>query len=163
MINNNLHNVFLGLGSNLGNREKYIHCAIEKINEKIGEVISLSSFYTTIPVGFISNNKFLNAACHITTSFIPLEILKITKEIEIELGREIKSSNGEYYDRKIDIDILLFDSLISNNFELTLPHPHLHERSFVLFPLEEIATNVLHPVLNKTIGELKKDWIKSNK
>jgi 2-amino-4-hydroxy-6-hydroxymethyldihydropteridine diphosphokinase len=138
----------------LGDREKLIHCAVEKINKKIGTVVSLSSFYETEPVGFMSEYLFLNAACHVKTSFQPLEILTITQQIEKELGRTAKSENGAYSDRTIDIDLLLFDSLIFHTNELTLPHPTLHERDFVLLPLAEIAGDILHPVLGKRIGEM---------
>lgn len=154
MDTNKLHDVYLGLGSNLGDKEHYIHCAINKINEKIGKVISLSSFYVTEPVGFVSENSFINAACHVKTPYTPFKILKITKEIEVELGRQIKSENNIYHDRTIDIDMLMYDSLILNSNNLILPHPQLHKRDFVLLPLQEIAGEIIHPVFNKTIQEL---------
>ncbi|MDR1809408.1 MAG: 2-amino-4-hydroxy-6-hydroxymethyldihydropteridine diphosphokinase [Prevotella sp.] len=155
MNNDNLHNVFLGLGSNLGDREKNLRDAVEKITEKIGDVVSLSSFYETKPVGFTSENLFLNAACHVKTSLQPLEVLEITQQIEKELGRTSKSVNKRYADRTIDIDLLLFDLLILKTQKLTLPHPTLHERDFVLLPLAEIAGDAMHPVLRKKIGELE--------
>ncbi|GAB6010612.1 2-amino-4-hydroxy-6-hydroxymethyldihydropteridine diphosphokinase [Viscerimonas tarda] len=161
MNNTNLHDVFLSLGSNLGDREKNLHGAVEKISEKIGEVVSLSSFYTTAPVGFVSDNFFLNAACRVKTSLTPLEILQTTQEIEKELGRTTKSNNETYSDRTIDIDLLLFDNVILHSDKLTLPHPHLHERNFVLLPLDEIAGNIVHPVLKKTIRKLKNNLSRS--
>jgi 2-amino-4-hydroxy-6-hydroxymethyldihydropteridine diphosphokinase len=151
----NLHNVFLGLGSNLGNRESLLFDAVEKINERVGEVASLSSFYETQPVGFTSENMFLNAACHVKTLLQPFEILVVTQQIEKELGRSVKSENDTYCDRTVDIDLLLFDDLILRTHELTLPHPLLHERNFVMQPLAEIAADVVHPVLGKRIGEIK--------
>ena len=161
MNKNTLHDVYLGLGSNLGDKENNIHSALEKINEKIGRVISLSSFYITDPVGFISENTFINAACHVQTRLEPLAILQLTQDIEKELGRITKSKNNKYSDRTIDIDILMFDNIILNSEPLVLPHPHLHDRSFVILPLEEIASNIQHPVLNKTIGEIRKDFEKN--
>lgn len=155
MTDNSLHNVYLGLGSNLGNRKENIQRAIDDIRERIGEVIACSALYTTPPVGFDSDNQFLNAACHVQTLLDPSQILTITQEIECELGRKTKSVNHSYADRTIDIDILLFDDLILNSPHLILPHPHMHQRSFVLIPLSDIARDIVHPVLLETIGQLK--------
>lgn len=149
------HDVYLSLGSNLGDREGNILLAIQKINERIGMVLAYSAFYVTKPVGFESSNDFVNAACVLLTSLAPFELLKETQQIEIEMGRTHKSHNHTYADRIIDLDILFYDDLVLVSEELILPHPHLHERLFVLDPLKDIAGDYLHPVLKKTIDELK--------
>lgn len=150
-----IHTVFLGLGSNLGDRGENLNNALNKIEERIGEIISTSAFYVTEPVGFNSKNQFLNAVCEVSTKSSPLGVLGIAKEIEVEMGRESKSVNKEYADRIIDIDILLYDDEIQTSKELTLPHPHLHERLFVLLPLAEIAGERIHPVQKQSIKQLK--------
>ncbi len=151
--------LFLGLGTNLGDKEQYLHTAVQKIGERIGKVISLSAFYATAPWGFSSDNTFLNAALCVETSLSAFDVLHITQEIEREMGRTHKSVNGAYSDRVIDIDLLLcFASdgkpVLLDTPELKLPHPLMQERRFVMEPLAEIATDVVHPVFNKTIGEL---------
>lgn len=146
--------VYLGLGTNLGNKEANLRTAIYKLQERIGKQVSLSSFYETAPWGFESDHSFLNAAIGLETSLSPIEILHITQEIEKELGRTKKSVNGSYSDRLIDIDILLYDTLVLQTPELTIPHPLMTERDFVMKPLIEIAENVIHPTLQKTLSEL---------
>ena len=121
--------------------------------ERVGDVLALSGFYETEPWGFQSENTFLNAALQLETALSPLELLKATQEIEIEMGRTQKS-NGAYHDRIIDIDILLYDDLVLQTPELTLPHPLMHERLFVMEPLAEIAPNVIHPVFKKPVISL---------
>lgn len=143
--------VYLGLGTNLGNKEANLRTAIYKLQERIGKQVSLSSFYETAPWGFESDHSFLNAAIGLETSLSPIEILHITQEIEKELGRTKKSVNGSYSDRLIDIDILLYDTLVLQTPELTIPHPLMTERDFVMKPLIEIAGNVIHPILKKRI------------
>lgn len=151
----NLHDVYLALGTNLGNKEENIFQALKLINERVGMVIIHSALYNTEPVGFSSDNNFINAACLVMTSMEPLELLKATQEIERELGRDSKSIDRQYADRIIDIDILLYDRLIFDDKELQLPHPRLHERDFVLVPLAEIAERYIHPTLDRSIGELE--------
>lgn len=146
--------VYLGLGTNLGNKEANLRIAIYKLQERIGKQVSLSSFYETAPWGFESDHSFLNAAIGLETSLSPIEILHITQEIEKELGRTKKSVNGSYSDRLIDIDILLYDTLVLQTPELTIPHPLMTERDFVMNPLIEIAGNVIHPTRQKTLSEL---------
>lgn len=151
--------VFISLGTNLGEKEQNLRFAIQKIEERIGKVVSLSAFYATAPWGFTSENTFLNAALCVETSLLPLEVLKITQEIEREMGRAHKSANGIYSDRLIDIDLLLCfesdgSSVLLDTSELRLPHPLMQERRFVMEPLAEIAPDMIHPVLGKTMKEL---------
>ena len=146
--------VYLGLGTNLGDKEANLRTAIYKLQERIGKQVSLSSFYETAPWGFESDHSFLNAAIGLETSLSPIEILHITQEIEKELGRTKKPVNGSYSDRLIDIDILLYDTLVLQTPELTIPHPLMTERDFVMNPLIEIAGNVIHPTRQKTLSEL---------
>lgn len=146
--------VYLGLGTNLGDKEANLRTAIYKLQERIGKQVSLSSFYETAPWGFESDHSFLNAVIGLETNLSPIEVLHITQEIEKELGRTKKSVNGSYSDRLIDIDILLYDNLVLHTPELTVPHPLMTERDFVMKPLIEIAGNAIHPTLQKTLSEL---------
>lgn len=146
--------VFLGLGTNLGDKRNNLLTAATNIEEKIGKVTSLSSFYETEPWGFKSDNSFLNAALCVETSLEPVAILHIIKEIEVEMGRTQKSVNKVYTDRPIDIDILLYDDMIIKSDELTVPHPLMTERDFVMKPLVEIAGDTVHPLLGKKLVEL---------
>ncbi|WP_289104908.1 2-amino-4-hydroxy-6-hydroxymethyldihydropteridine diphosphokinase [uncultured Bacteroides sp.] len=146
--------VFLGLGTNLGDKRNNLLTAVNHIEEKIGRVTSLSSFYVTEPWGFESDNSFLNAALCVDTSLEPAAILHIIKEIEVEMGRTQKSVNKVYSDRPIDIDILLYDDMIMKSDELTIPHPLMTERDFVMKPLVEIAGDAVHPVFKKRLKEI---------
>ncbi len=151
-----LHRVFLGLGSNLGDKEKNINGAYTWIEERIGKIVSKSAFYVTPPEGFISENWFVNAVCEVVTEVPVDDIFVTTQAIERQLGRTEKSENGNYTDRQIDIDILMIDDLIIDTPELMVPHPRMHLREFVLIPFSEIAPQILHPVLKQTIGDLLK-------
>lgn len=146
--------VYLGLGTNLGDKAANLRAAVALIHTRIGKVTSLSSFYETAPWGFVSGHSFLNAAACTETTLPPLEVLRITQEIERELGRKKKSVDGIYTDRLIDIDLLLYDNLILNTDILTLPHPLMLERAFVMEPLCEIAGNIVHPVYLRPLKEL---------
>ena len=146
--------VYLGLGTNLGNKEQNLRMSVQKIEERIGKIVSLSAFYVTAPWGFASDNSFLNAVVCVETSLRPLEVLKETQAIERELGRTSKSMGGVYSDRLIDIDLLLYGDTIMDEEGLILPHPLMVERRFVMEPLAEIAPDVMHPVLHKTMKEL---------
>lgn len=139
--------VFLGLGTNLGDKKNNLLTAVNNIEEKIGKVTSLSSFYETEPWGFESENSFLNAALCVETSLEPMAILRIIKDIEIEMGRTQKSVNRMYSDRIIDIDILLYDDLTMATEELTIPHPLMKERDFVMKPLMEIADDTVRTAI----------------
>ena len=147
--------VYLGLGTNLGDKAANLHAAVHLISGKIGKVISLSSFYATAPWGFESENSFLNAAiCCVETSLSPLEVLHRTQEIERTLGRTHKSTGGIYHDRIIDIDLLLYNKEIIQTPELTIPHPLMLQRDFVMNPLVEIVPDVVHPVFGKKLSAL---------
>ena len=151
--------VYLGLGTNLGDKEQNLRDAVQKIEEQVGKIVSLSAFYVTAPWGFSSDNSFLNAAVCVETKLSPLEVLQETQMIEKELGRTQKSVNRMYSDRLIDIDLLLYEDLVlsvisASGVELTLPHPLMTERDFVMKPLAEIAPGLVHPVLGKTIKQL---------
>ena len=144
MIN---HQLFLGLGSNLGDRAENIRKAVLLIQERVGEVVRQSSLIETEPWGFESSNKFLNAVILCETTKTPREVLKETQKIERELGRKKKTTllshlspltSHLYSDRPIDIDILLYDDLTVNEPDLKIPHPLMHERDFVMIPLNEI-------------------------
>lgn len=135
---NNLHTVYLSLGSNLGDRHATMRRAIELIGEQVGAVDRQSSPLETEPWGFESPNKFLNMCVRVLTSMSPEQLLDATKAIERTLGRTAKSVDGHYHDRPIDIDILMYDDLHVSTPELTLPHPLMHERDFVMIPLREI-------------------------
>ncbi len=149
------HNVYLSLGSNLGNREENLEKAMQLLEKRAGKIISRSAFYHTLPWGFESENGFVNNCIALETELQPQTLLEQTKEIEIEVGRTAKS-NGSYADRVIDIDILLYDDERIDLPDLKIPHPLMHLRDFVLLPLREIAPDLQHPVFVKTIDELTK-------
>lgn len=134
-----MHQVYLGLGTNLGDKEANLKAAIEEIRKRVGEVTSLSAFHASEPWGFESEHSFLNAVCCVRTALAPLELLHVTQDIERSLGRLKKSVDRQYSDRLIDIDILLYDDLKIDTPELTIPHPLMWERDFVMIPLREIA------------------------
>ena len=130
--------LYLSLGSNLGDRAENLRRAIALIDERVGTVQRVSSFIETEPWGFQSEHPFLNAACLVLTTLSPEECLEATQQIERELGRKKKSRNGIYHDRPIDIDLLMYDDLKLSTPRLTLPHPRMQERDFVMIPLREI-------------------------
>ena len=137
------HQVYLGLGSNLGNREAVLLQAIKLIDERVGQVLRRSSFIETEPWGFESDNKFLNAAVCCETELSPRQVLQTTQQIERDLGKRKchatkrqKAINDQ--DRPIDMDILLYDDLIVDEPDLKIPPPLMHQREFVMRPLNEI-------------------------
>ena len=133
--------LFVSLGSNIGDKQQNIERAIALIDDKIGSVVKRSSFYTTEPVGFTSDNNFINVAIEVKTNLPIYRILKITQKIERLMGRTQKSSKGVYHDRVIDIDILMYGNKKIHSARLTVPHPRMYERDFVMQPLREI-TNI---------------------
>lgn len=147
--------VYLGLGTNLGNKERNLNEAIVALSGEVGEVLCQSAFYASEPWGFTSDNNFLNAVVLVRTSLSPFDVLSKTQQIERSLGRETKSMD-EYLDRLMDIDILFYDNLIIDSPALKIPHPLIADRDFVLIPLSEIAPDLVHPVLNRKITELLK-------
>ena len=145
--------VFIGIGSNLGDRRLNLEQSVGSIALKAGSVIMQSGIYETEPWGFSSDSSFLNMVIKVETGLEPEELLFQLLDIEKEMGR-VRTGKG-YRSRVIDLDILLYDDLVINSGELVIPHPLLHKRMFVLEPLCEIAPDFVHPVLNKTIAELK--------
>ena len=131
-----IHQVYLGLGSNQGDRAAKIARAIELIGERVGQVVRQSSVIETKPWGFTSGNLFLNCAICCETTLLPRQVLQVTQQIERELGRHYKGKG--YRDRPIDIDILLYDKLSVDTPDLQIPHPLMYERDFVMIPLKEI-------------------------
>ena len=135
--------LYLSLGTNLGDRRQNLKSALELIDREVGTVVSASDIIETDPWGFESPNPFLNMVVKVETDLKPLEVLDVTQEIERQLGRATKSVNGEYHDRLIDIDILLYDDLVMDTPELTIPHPLMYERKFVMEPLAQIAPELV--------------------
>jgi 2-amino-4-hydroxy-6-hydroxymethyldihydropteridine diphosphokinase len=144
--------IYLGLGSNLGNREDNIEQALRKITEVVGNIVSRSSIYETEPWGFLSGDQFLNLVIGVETNLTPSGLLGRLLMIESLLGR--LRDGKQYSSRTIDIDILFYAMKRMNRASLVIPHPKLHERKFILVPLCEIAPSLVHPVLGKTISEL---------
>jgi 2-amino-4-hydroxy-6-hydroxymethyldihydropteridine diphosphokinase len=143
--------VYLSLGSNLGDRSANLHAAIDQLRA-LGEVVAVSSFYETEPVELTAQPWFLNCAVKLETGKMPKQLLAAILAIEQQMGRRRTLKKGP---RIIDIDILLFGSSVIEMKGLTVPHPAMHERRFVLDPLTEIAPDIRHPVFKQTIRELR--------
>ncbi|UBH13055.1 2-amino-4-hydroxy-6-hydroxymethyldihydropteridine diphosphokinase [Macrococcus armenti] len=144
--------VYISFGSNIGDREQQINEALNKLQQVCDtELVTVSSLYETAPVGGVIQDDFLNGAAIVETSLTPIDFLNEIQRIELELGRERKVHWGP---RTIDLDVLLMDDYIIEHERLNVPHPYMHERSFVLIPLAEIAPEAVHPILNKSIKEL---------
>lgn len=159
--------VYIGLGANLGDRQNNLILAIEKLSEYL-EITRISSLYETEAMGFESEDKFLNLVLEANTDLEPLELLKKNQKIEKELGR-VYYDDGKYHSRVIDLDILIYGDEIIKKNELTIPHPEIKNRNFVLLPLLEIAPEINDPINQKMhyseylTEKLKQDIIKLDK
>ena len=137
-INTGLHTIYLGLGSNIGNRKRNMRDAIQYLESIVGTLVRQSDLFETEPWGFDSPNLFINMCVCMETPLSPRQLLETTQSIEKKMGRTSKSEAGEYADRIIDIDILIYDDLKINDGDLVIPHPLMHERGFVMIPLRQI-------------------------
>lgn len=136
------HQIYLALGSNLGDGKANLDRAVALLAQRVGEVQAVSGYMESEPWGFESQHRFTNGAVAMTTSLSPMELLDVTQAIEREMGRTHKHKPGEpYTDRIIDIDILLYDDVHIATERLVIPHPHIHDRDFVRIPLTEISSN----------------------
>lgn len=132
------HVAYLALGTNLGDKERNITEAYQRIEGKVGRIERKSSLYHSKPWGFTSRNDFVNTVICCSTNLTPRQLLEATQSIERDMGRTVKSKCGEYQDRIIDIDIILYDKMTVEEPDLHIPHPLMKERLFVMIPLEEI-------------------------
>ena len=144
---------YLMLGGNIGDRINYLSRSIELLGRDAGKIVGKSAIYESEPWGFDDSRWFLNQVVVLETNLVPLALLEIIRRIEQIMGRE--RTNGSYQARAIDIDILLYDNQIINTPELVIPHPLMAERMFVLMPMAELAPNLSHPVLYRTMAYLK--------
>lgn len=144
------HRVFLGLGTNIGDREKNLQKARQAIANEM-TILKSSSIYETKAWGYTDQADFLNQVVEADTSLTPIQLLDFAKRTESELGRVVSFRWGP---RKIDVDILLYDSITLETQRLTIPHPSLHQRAFVLVPMVELEPDLLHPILHKTMRNL---------
>lgn len=149
------HEVYISLGSNLGNRKKYLQLAIDAVNQSIGTVERISSVYQTPAWGF-EGTSFYNACVLVTTTFSASQVLQKLLQIEKDLGRVRDTSLGGYQSRCIDLDIIFYDDLVIKTDVLHIPHPQMQHRKFVLVPLSDISPEKKHPILQKSVSELLK-------
>lgn len=151
-IERSWHEAYLSIGSNMGDKEHNLNEAIKKMEEfKEIQVEKISSFIVTEPWGYTDQDEFLNGALKIKTTFSPKELIKALLSIESEMKRKRVIKWGP---RVIDLDVIFYDDLLSDDEEIILPHPRMEEREFVLKPLSEIAPNKIHPILNKRVYKL---------
>ena len=148
-----LARVFAALGSNIDPRLLHLQRAVDVLRE-LGEVVTISPIYETLPVGNIAQAAFLNAVVEINTIHGPLDLLHLLKATEKRLGR---IERQRWHEREIDFDILFYEDLILNSQELTLPHPEIQRRAFVLVPMMDLDPSFVHPVLHRNITELLQD------
>jgi 2-amino-4-hydroxy-6-hydroxymethyldihydropteridine diphosphokinase len=145
--------VYIGIGSNMGERERNCRRAVEMLGEKGIRVVKMSSAYETAPWGVEDQPGYMNMAVMASTDLGPHELLSALKDIEKRMGR---AGTARWGPRVIDLDILIYGDLVEEGPRLTIPHPRMHERGFVLRPLNEIAPGAVHPSLGKTIEDLYK-------
>ena len=150
------HTAYVALGSNLGDKEANLRRALELLIERGVEIVKTSTFISTEPYGVTDQPQFLNGVCEVRTSLVPLALLHTLLEIEQEMGRVRLRHWGE---RNIDLDLLLYEDVVLDTPELKLPHPDMQNRDFVLLPLAEIAPELVHPILQKSIEELSNLYI----
>ena len=150
------HTAYVALGSNLGDKEANLRKALELLQERGVEIVKTSTFISTEPYGVTDQPQFLNGVCEVRTSLVPLALLHTLLEIEQEMGRVRLRHWGE---RNIDLDLLLYEDVVMDTPELKLPHPDMQNRDFVLLPLAEIAPELVHPILQKSIEELSNLYI----
>lgn len=145
--------VYIGLGSNLGDRVAHLREAVRRMSDVL-TVERVSNLYVAAPLGYVRHDAFINAVVQASVQLKPLELLRELQQIERAMGRRI---GVEYGPRLIDLDILLFGTMQVETIDLMIPHPRLPQRAFVLKPLAELAPNLMHPVLYYTIGQLLND------
>lgn len=148
--------IYFGIGTNLGNRKANLQTALQLLDERVGEQLACSSVYWSAPQGFVSDNEFANIVAVYETDFSPEEVLLLTQQIERDMGRTRKSVNDVYHDRVIDIDLLQArgneanEAIRRSGERLTLPHPRMQERDFVMIPLREVEQ-----ILNASANNVK--------
>ncbi|MFW6456837.1 MAG: 2-amino-4-hydroxy-6-hydroxymethyldihydropteridine diphosphokinase [Planctomycetota bacterium] len=149
------HTAYIGLGSNIGNRQKTLDDALESLDNRPNiNVMTASSYIETNPVGGPPQGSYLNAAAELNTSLAPEDLLKALHDVEQEFGRTREQHWGP---RTLDLDLLLYEQKVLKTDTLLLPHPRMHNRWFVLMPLNEIAPNAIHPVLDKSVRDMLND------